>query len=793
MHNGSQHTAPPSHGEATLVVDEGARITACSPAAGALLGRAPAELCGRPVQDLLLPPGTPWPPPADDTARTGADAVLRHRDGFAVAVRLRIRPLHGPDGALALVHLAPTAAARHREHERALLAALFGQTRIGLLVLDTDLRLVRANLTPQPDPARPGAGLDSVLLPADAAGIQARVAAVVATGEPFNDWVRPVRLRRDPGDERILSLSAMPMRDPAGRIVGALLSFADVTAQHTAQRRIDVIDEAARGIGRSLDVTRCAEELVAALVPAVADLASVDLTEVVLRGEEPGEFLIDAPLRRAAVASADGTWPEEVHPPGATIRVRARESDYLRSGLPRIADMGELRRAVAGQTDRERLLLPDGASSFLVLPLQARGLVLGALGLWRTADRPAFDADDATLVGEIGSRASLSIDNARRYTREHQLVQNLQESLLPRPLLDVGAAQTAGTYVPAGTSAQISGVWFDAIPLSSARVAFVVGDARSNGLDATATMGRLRTAVRTLADLDLPPEELLTHLDDLALHLRADGLPQPVDGPTCLYAVYDPSDGTCTAASAGHRPPVVATPDGPAAPLALRPGPPLGAGAAPFEPVSVDVPPGTLLALFTDGLLERAGADEDKAVRMLGDALRDAAQPAAPVAGLGREVLTRILTDPPGTDLALLLARVRTLPEGSVLSREFPVDPAAVADARSTAAAQLTAWGLDDLVFTTELIVSELVTNAIRYAGGPIVLRLIRDERLICEVSDPSQTQPRLRRARPTDEGGRGLFLIAQLTSRWGSRYTPDGKVIWTEQEITAAEGPPPA
>ncbi|MER5805650.1 ATP-binding protein [Streptomyces mirabilis] len=107
-----------------------------------------------------------------------------------------------------------------------------------------------------------------------------------------------------------------------------------------------------------------------------------------------------------------------------------------------------------------------------------------------------------------------------------------------------------------------------------------------------------------------------------------------------------------------------------------------------------------------------------------------------------------------------------------------------VAQARALTARQLQAWGLEEMAFSAELIVSELVTNAIRYAGAPIQLRLIRDRVLTCEVSDPSINQPYLRRARFTDEGGRGLFLVAQLTSRWGSRYRLNGKTIWTELPI---------
>ncbi len=106
---------------------------------------------------------------------------------------------------------------------------------------------------------------------------------------------------------------------------------------------------------------------------------------------------------------------------------------------------------------------------------------------------------------------------------------------------------------------------------------------------------------------------------------------------------------------------------------------------------------------------------------------------------------------------------------------------------------RLAEWGLEELSFTTELIVSELVTNAYRYAGGPVLLRLIRDGQLICEVSDTSSTSPHLRQARGTDEGGRGLFLVAQLSERWGTRYGRNRKTIWAEQPLAAQPGEPGA
>ncbi|MFD0532007.1 SpoIIE family protein phosphatase [Kitasatospora arboriphila] len=442
---------------------------------------------------------------------------------------------------------------------------------------------------------------------------------------------------------------------------------------------------------------------------------------------------------------------------------------------------------MAGLAEPElvRLIVPERARCLAVAPLFARGLVLGTIAAWRI-DRPEpFDDADAALLAEIATHASLSVDNARRYAREHRAAVALQQRLLPRAATRTSALETAGRYLPATDGVEIGGDWFDTILLPSLRVALVVGDVIGHGLHAAATMGRLRTAVQTLADLELPPDELLTRLDELVARLAAEADPAHRDtiGATCLFALYDPVGRQCTLASAGHPPPVVVDPDGTARPLPVRPGPLLGVGGLPFETTTVELPPGSLLALYTDGLLVRQGGDLDTAVHTLADRLAALAATGGSLAAIGRELTTGPAA-PVSDDTALLLARTRALGTDAVAEWQFPADPTSVAEARAVVAARLDDWGLDHLAFTTELIVSELVTNAVRYAGGPVGLRLIHDTLLICEVSDPSNTQPRLRRARTTDEGGRGLFLVAQLSHRWGSRYGPSGKTIWSEQQL---------
>ncbi|WP_165986903.1 SpoIIE family protein phosphatase [Streptomyces sp. YIM 98790] len=562
------------------------------------------------------------------------------------------------------------------------------------------------------------------------------------------------------------------------------------------QQRLDLLHAAAVRIGSSLDITENARELVGLLVPVFADLGSVDLTEAVLAGEEPGDYVAGTPQRRIAVASCRGGWPGDIHQLGETFTLDETESAHMRRGgagiLPDLAPL----RAELGGTPRARLVLTREATSFLVMPLQARGAVLGALALWRSGDRAPFDQDDAELTEQIGSRLALGLDNARRYSRERRTAEALQRSLLPRPGVAVTAAETSGVYAPAASAAGTGGSWYDVIPLSSARVAFVVGKVAGRGVHAAGATGRLRSAVQTLADLDPPPDELLSHLNDLVVRFGEDREQRDSGDDaasllraTCLYAVYDPVSRRCLIASAGHPSPVLARAgeETGADVVKLHTGPPLGTAGEPFEPVELRLARGDVLAFHSGGPAGR-NWDTDRDLGLLGrGAQRAAAGPAAqPLGTITRDILASLGSEPREHDLTVLLARLGEIPADATVAWELPADPSLVADIRSRVSAQMTAWGLPDMVFATELIVSELVTNAIRYAGGPVGIRLIKDQRLICEVSDPSQTQPHLRRARLSDEGGRGLFLVAQLAHRWGSRYTPTGKTIWTEQDMPA-------
>jgi len=425
----------------------------------------------------------------------------------------------------------------------------------------------------------------------------------------------------------------------------------------------------------------------------------------------------------------------------------------------------------------EAVRWPDvsGKQAWAFLPLVVSGQETGMCVVSFDRPRELTGAEQALLIALSGLVAQ-ALERARLFDAEHARAQELQRALLPRELPSLPALTAAARYLPAG--ANVGGDWYDVIPLSADRVALVIGDVMGHGLSEAVIMGRLRTAVQTLSDLELPPDEILAHLNDVVTGLGDDAF------ATCLYGIYDPIAGICTFARAGHPPPAFAWPDGT---VEFAPGatdPPLGTTDPPFETVQLSIPDQGLLVFYTDGLIESAGTDTATGMRRLAEFLRghrgqDLDQLCD---GLIRCVL------PPGQqctdDAALLVVQVHRTAPDAVATWSLPEDPLAARAAREHVRRQLAAWRLDELAMTTETLASELVANVVRHARGPIQLRLLRSRSLVCEVFDGSLTTPRIRRAAWTDEGGRGLQLVAALSDRWGTRYMPAGKCIWTEQSL---------
>ncbi|MGK5629939.1 SpoIIE family protein phosphatase, partial [Streptomyces sp. URMC 123] len=703
-------------------------------------------------------------------------ALLLATIGTALVSRRLRRQTHGLD---------PAEMTRMYEHHDAVLHAV----REGVLIVSGDGRLVLAN-----DEARRLLELapDAEGRRVTELGLHPRLAQLLVSGRVAMDEVHPA------GD-RLLAVNHRPT-DAAGGPPGSVATLRDTTELRAlsgkadvARERLRLVFDAGLRIGTSLDVVRTAEELAAFTVPRFADFVTVDLVDAVLRGEEPKSS--DTLMRRTAVAGVRDDSP--LYPLGELIGFapstpQAHGFDTGRAVLD--ADLAARSGWQEQDPERARRVVEYGIHSMITVPLRARGVILGMVSFWRSRKPEPFEEDDLSLAEELVARAALSIDNARRYTREHTMAVTLQRSLLPRVLPEQNALDVAYRYLPA--QAGVGGDWFDVIPLPGARVALVVGDVVGHGVHAAATMGRLRTAVNNFSTLDLPPDELLWHLDELVSRSGqdeaadgdgaggADGMPgaDSMTGATCLYAIYDPVTRVCTMARAGHPMPALVHPDGTVEFPDLPGGPPLGLGGLPFETAELTLAEGSELVLFTDGLIEDRERDIDDGLDALARAL--AARGRTPEE-ICDAVLADLLPENPRDDIALLVARTRVLPPERVAIWDVPAEPAEVARMRAAVVGKLGEWGLEEEAFTTELILSELITNAIRYATGPIRVRLLRDRCLICEVCDGSSTSPHLRHAANTDEGGRGLFLVAQFADRWGTRYTTQGKIIWTEQALS--------
>ncbi|MGW5355843.1 SpoIIE family protein phosphatase [Streptomyces sp. NPDC004031] len=542
----------------------------------------------------------------------------------------------------------------------------------------------------------------------------------------------------------------------------------------------DLLRAAVVSVGTTADVLRTADELVRAVVPGLADFAAVDLLDGVVDGDVPPPGPVDgaaAGLRRAASCRAGGGVPGEV-PVGADVTYPPG-SPYARSltgGMPLLE---------SGTGPDTPWLVPDArpAHALAALPLTAHGTALGLLHLYRGPGAPPIAPGDLELAAAVAVHGAVCLDNARREARSARSRQSLRHALLRDVVPAHPSMEHTRRYLPGRLYKGKGGSWCDVIALSSARVALVAGDATGHGIQAVARAGRARTAVRALLSMDLAPDELLTHLEHLVRQILATNAAsgeRPGPTTTCLLVFYDPVTGRCQAASAGHPPPLVVRPDRPPEAVDMPVGPPFGEHGT-FESVGLDLPEDGVLALYTRGVVSTDdGADgPDALVRALG-------RPAEDLDALAAHAVDAIGPVRSGEeDGVLLLARPRPVPGRDVVSWEVPPEPASVSRARDLAAEQLTLWNAVEEASTTQLIVSELVTNAIRYGRPPLTLRLIRTDRLVCEVTDTSSTSPHLRHAGGLDEGGRGLFLVAQLADTWGTRYTTQGKTIWAEQPLS--------
>ncbi|MFE6691666.1 SpoIIE family protein phosphatase [Streptomyces sp. NPDC057743] len=760
---------------------------------------------------------------------TGLVPYRREADGAPEGLaEIYVMPTENEDGARGAVCLVvDVRALRGIETDLAAAQAVFGQSPMGFTLFGTDLRLLRVNqrfasVFGGPVSKYRGGTPHDFLPRPEADRMTAALRRVLETGEPVSE-MQLVGVVPGEEDRRRWSVSLYRLHGASGRPIGVAALASDVTGRRRAEREaanarrnLALLNEAGARIGNSLDLETTARTLLDVAVPQFCDLASVDLYQGLLSGDEapPGMSDGSAELRRVAFASAVSDAPLPGGVPGeAAVAVGAVHRYPFNSPCAAALRTAQAQ-VIPGRDGDGGPELGAVVHSTLAVPMVARDTVVGLVRFSRTKGSEPFGERDTALAVELAARAAVCIDNARLYRREHERALILQRSLLPPGDPEAAGLDIACRYLPGTTATEVGGDWFDVIELPGHRTALVVGDVMGRGLRAAVAMGELRTAVRTLALLDLEPAEVLGALDEIAQGLGGSGdrgagarsgRGRPAsragqDRPardadlsevylaTCVYAVYDPITRRCTFANAGHLPPVLVEEGEEAMLLDVPPGMPLGVGGEPFEEIEVEVPDGALLALYTDGLVESRHHPLDEGLQAFRRALSDADRPLEDVCD---HVLGALDTSHGEDDIALLMARVHGLPKDAVGDWSLAPEPRSVSRARELARDQLTDWGHSALVDTTELLVSELVTNALRHGHGEIRLRLLLDRTLVCEVWDADLAQPRRRRARDTDEGGRGLQLVGLLSERWGSRRTPRGKTVWFELALPDGDSTP--
>ncbi|WP_409060590.1 SpoIIE family protein phosphatase [Streptomyces sp. SYP-A7185] len=597
------------------------------------------------------------------------------------------------------------------------------------------------------------------------------------------DWGVARRTERE-ARRRARQVAADGLAPEPGTPDGAAAAEEAEDLEYAAVREhLEFLNEVSGRIGSSLDLSQTIIEVSRAVVPRFTDVAGTYLREQVVAGEGFPEGPPDETTlwHRVAVEHTDepGRW-DDVVPVGESMPFPSHTPFFqcMTTGdpvlVPRITE--EMGNAIASQFEKRDIRPLINHRSMLVVPLKARNVVLGFMILLRHRERPVFNDMDRVTGAELAARAGLVLDNARMYTYQESVADTLQDSMLPHIEPRMTGCDIATRYLPGTLLGRVGGDWFDSVKLPGSRTALVVGDVMGHGLNSAAMMGQLRTAVQTMAALDLPPAQLLRNLDDLAQRLGEHYL------ATCLYAVYDPIAGELHLANAGHIPPVlVRADDGRSELLDLPTGAPIGVGGVPFEAVTVRVAPGDRLLMCTDGLVEVRGEDIGVGLATLTES---AAHPAASMDD-ACDTIIRALNTRGGRkdDVALLMARLNGIADEDVARWRLARDPSEVGRARELVGDQLRRWSRPALVETAELLVGELVTNAVRHSRGPRVgLRLVRSgTTLICEVEDDDPTLPTLLNAGPADEFGRGLRIVSVLAKEWGTSRTASGKTVWFE------------
>ena len=791
---------------AVVLVDERLRVTAWNEAACVLYGHAPADAIGRPLPDVLFE--------VDDRPSAGrmlADAVggatwegdcrVQRADGVLLVSSFRAVPRPGGASWIATDGMDQGLAEQERdvllsaervardtaEDALGLVEAILASAPVGVAVFDLDLRYTRVNdafATISGTPAAEHVGRRPDELVAFPPQVGADLRRVVTTGRTVRGRSTEFTVTSD-GSQRHLTASAFPIRSAAGAIVGAGLTVVDVTeirravaeraellqVAESAQARLAVLATASTVLTTTMELGELLERLAQVLAPGAADWCVIELIDSSGTTEHVSVSHRDR-TRAAQLAAFLRASPLESRASGAVAGV-------LRTGQAVLVRPEEVERVLeTAAADRGDPALADEFSvrSSIIVPIEARGQRLGVLILSTDGDR-VLDDDDLDLAVEVAHRASLAVSNARAFQNEHRIAESLQRALLPTSLPDLAELDVAVRYVAATDGASVGGDWYDVITFEgSPSIGLVVGDVVGHDLSATTSMGQVRTVLRASVIEDhVSPAAALTRVDRL---FRPLGLPYA----TCILAIFDPADRTLRWSNAGHPPPLLVRErrgtyleDGSGVMLGVT------QGADTAEAV-VELQAGDVVVLYTDGLVERRGESLEDGLGRLAVWVMDTG--AGTADQMADQLLERLLpaAEARGDDVALLVLKVRgddAAPNSQRLAFSGGLDSAATA--RGFTAGVLERAGFGGLVDTAVLLVSEVVTNAIRHGRPPYELIVtVEAEAVEFRVDDAETAVPRAAQLDPLGENGRGLVLLDALATGWGIDVrNGDGKSTW--------------
>jgi serine phosphatase RsbU (regulator of sigma subunit) len=600
---------------------------------------------------------------------------------------------------------------------------------------------------------------------------------VLATGEPVSMQRRNIGMRNPDGDEILLHYVVAPLGS-GPPYDGLVMTCVDVTAQvkaESAAERAELLSRVSQQMSTATDPESALAVLTRELVPAVADVAAVFITPPGRRDRQgdspPAAITISDELLAAAGPP----------PPPARRNDPSRWDAALAAGRLVLITPEEVSAGAAIESPMTGWLTATRTRNFAVVPLAVAGDLSGAVVLLAAGDRAPFGPADEPFLGDVAARASSAVAQHRTAAGQQELVLQLQRSLLPAAPPHLPGIAVAARYVAGSADVEVGGDWWDVHHLGAGRVGIGVGDVSGRGVPAAVVMGQARAGMRAAAHADLPPIDVLTVLDAQVSELvridDTDPYRLPPRFATATYAVIDPFDDTLRVATAGHPPLLVRHPSGRVDQVAPSPGPPLGLGGSRYDDLVVPFPAGSILAAYTDGLVESHTRDIESGIEELAAALA-AFDPDTSL----EEMADRLLEMADRSDdTALVLLHYLWTGSQAIRVRhhlmgleDVPVARRALTEAVRTAAPEM-----EDAVAAVS---AELLANAMLHAGPPARMRAaVSRERVLVEVADTSAMRPRQRVAASGDESGRGLSIVATFAHTWGFRVTRDGKSTWAE------------